>query len=85
MVKYLFNIFYFCFIFFKFIYILIYRVKFTFISSFDLSKNPSDYSIINYIIESVSEGCDFNLISQNSINQNIKQEITLNFINNEDT
>ena len=52
---------------------------------FDLSKNPSGYSIINYIIESVSEGCDFNLISQNSINQNIKQEITLNFINNEDS
>ena len=46
---------------------MIYRVKSIFIALFDLSKNPSGYSIINYIIESVSEGCDFNLILQNSI------------------
>ena len=47
---------------------------------FDLSQNPSAYSINNYIIESISDGCDFNLNSKISIIQKMKQEIILNFI-----
>ena len=51
---------------------------------FDLSNNPSDYQVNNYIIESSSMGCNFNLISKTTIKEN-NQKVSLNFTEKDNT
>ncbi len=51
---------------------------------FDLSKNPSNYQVNNYIIESSSTGCNFILISKTTIKER-NQKVSLNFIEKENT
>ena len=45
----------------------------------DFSKVPSGFSKNEYYIQSSSKGCNFDLVSKNSIKENL-QNITLNFI-----
>ena len=51
---------------------------------FNLSNNPSDYQVNNYIIESSSMGCNFNLISKTTIKEN-NQKVSLNFTEKDNT
>ena len=46
----------------------------------DFSKGILDYKINQYIISSSSIGCNFNLISKKSIEEETKKNIILNFI-----
>ena len=51
---------------------------------FDLSNNPSNYQVNNYVIDSTSNGCNFHLISKTPIKEK-NQKVSLNFTQKDNT